>query len=161
MKLYLKQKLFSWGDKFHLYDENGDVSYTVEGEVFTLAKKLHVLDVLQNEAAYIHQEFWSFLPRFYITKPDGEEYEVVKEFTFLHPCYTVSGLNWTVEGDFWAHDYEVIENGRTVVDVSKAWFSWGDAYEIDIDDSVDEITALCVVLVIDAVLAAEAAAAAS
>ena len=66
-----------------------------------------------------------------------------------------------MEGDFWAHDYEVIENGRTVVDVSKAWFSWGDAYEIDIDDSVDEITALCVVLVIDAVIAAEAAAAAS
>ncbi|MBR3150633.1 MAG: LURP-one-related family protein [Erysipelotrichaceae bacterium] len=161
MKLYLKQKVFSWGDKFHLYDENGETCYTVEGEVFTLGKKLHVYDVLENEAAYIHQEVWSFLPRFYIERPDGDKYEVIKEFTFLHPCYTVSGLNWTVEGDFWAHDYNVIENGRVVVDVSKVWFTWGDLYEINIDDSVDEVTALCVVLVIDAVLAQEAAAAAA
>ena len=39
MKLYLKQKVFSIGDKFFIYDENGEEKYRVEGEFFPLAKK--------------------------------------------------------------------------------------------------------------------------
>ena len=31
-------------------------------------------------------------------------------------------------------------------------FSWGDTYEIDIADGIDEVMALCVVLIIDAVI---------
>lgn len=41
MKLYIKQKVFSIGAKFHITDENGENRYRVEGEVFTLGKKLH------------------------------------------------------------------------------------------------------------------------
>ena len=32
------------------------------------------------------------------------------------------------------------------------WFAWGDTYEIDIADGVDEVMALSVVLIIDAVI---------
>ncbi len=39
--------------------------------------------------------------------------------------------------------------------------SWGDSYEIDVKDPLDEVNALAVVLAIDAVLAAQAAAAAA
>ena len=158
MKLYLKQKVFSWGDKFHLYDENEDICYSVEGEIFSFGKKLHVYDVLDNEAAYIRQEVLTLLPCYHIERPDGSDYEVVKEFSFLQPYYTVSDLDWEVSGDFWAHDYQIYEAGQLIVDVSKAWFTWGDVYEIDINDTVDEVNALCVVLVIDAVLEAQAAA---
>ena len=31
-------------------------------------------------------------------------------------------------------------------------FSWGDTYEIDISDDADEVMAICVVLIIDAVI---------
>ena len=41
---------------------------------------------------------------------------------------------------------------RTVATVSKEWFTWGDTYEISVDDSVEPILALAVVLVIDACL---------
>ena len=42
MKLYIKQKVFSRGDKFRIYDENENDKYYVEGEVLTLGKKLHL-----------------------------------------------------------------------------------------------------------------------
>ena len=45
MKLYIKQKVFSWGAKFNITDENGEERYSVAGEVFTLAKKLHIYDL--------------------------------------------------------------------------------------------------------------------
>ena len=54
MKLYIKQKVFSWGDKFRIYDEYENDKYYVEGEVFTFGKKLHLYSKLGNEIAYIH-----------------------------------------------------------------------------------------------------------
>ena len=34
MKLYLKQKVFSWRDRFCAKDENASDRYFVEGEIF-------------------------------------------------------------------------------------------------------------------------------
>ena len=44
MKLYIKEKVFSWGDKFTVKDAYGEDKYIVEGEVFSWGKKLHVYD---------------------------------------------------------------------------------------------------------------------
>ena len=88
-------------------------------------------------------------------KINGEEIaEVVREFTFFRPKYRIDGLGWRVEGDVFDHDYWLTDaNGDIITTVRKAWFTWGDTYEIDIADSVDPVIALSVVLIIDAVLA--------
>jgi len=61
-------------------------------------------------------------------------------------------LGWTVKGDFWAHEYQICAGSSVIATISKQWFTWGDTYEIDIDDNVDEVMALSVVLIIDAVI---------
>jgi len=152
MKLFIKQKVFSWGDKFHVYDENQNDLLYVEGEVFTFGKKLHVYDAGGNELAFVHQKVWSFLPRYFISRNGVDIAEVVKQFTFFRQEYSVNGPGWTVDGDFWAHEYEITSDGRSVASISKRWFTWGDTYEIDIADGADVVLALCVVLIIDAVL---------
>ena len=154
MSLYLKQKVFSWGDKFTVYDENGNDKYYVKGEVFTLGKKLHVYDLAGNELCFIHQKVWSFLPRYYISRNGADVAEVVKKITFLRQSYIVDGFGWSVEGDFLAHDYEISSNRGTVASISKQWFTFGDAYEIRTSRDVDELDVLAVVLIIDACLAA-------
>ena len=53
MKLYIKEKVFSWGDKFTVKDENGNDKYLVQGEVFSWGKKLHVYDSVGREVAFI------------------------------------------------------------------------------------------------------------
>ena len=155
MDLYMKQKVFSWGDKFSIYDEAGNEVYYVEGEVFSFGKKLRLYDMVGNELAYIEQKVLSWLPKYYI-KVNGETIaEVVKEFTFFHPEYTVNGPGWSVHGDFFDHDYEVVDGDRVIASVSKEWFTLGDAYEISFGANVDEIAALSVVLVIDACIDAQ------
>ena len=155
MKLYLKQKFFSFGDKFFVYDQNGEERYRVEGQIFSFGKKLHVYDRNDREVAFIRQKVVSFLPRYYIERNGVEIAEVVKKLTFFHPRYEIAGLGWEVEGDFFDHDYSITENGHTVVTVSKEWFTFGDAYEINIFPEADEVSALAAVLVIDACLASE------
>ena len=154
MKLYLKQKVFSWGDKFSVYDENGTPRYQVRGEVFTFGKKLHLCNLQDEELAFIHQKVFSFLPKYYISRNGTDVAAVVKHFTFFKQEYSVEGLGWQVHGNFWDHAYEVMDGDRTVASVAKRWFSWGDTYEILIPDGMDEIMALAVVLVIDACIEA-------
>ena len=71
MKLYIKQKVFSWGDKFTVKDVNGEDRYFVEGEIFSWGKKLHVYDMCGNEVAFIQQKLFSFLPRYFVYVGDA------------------------------------------------------------------------------------------
>lgn len=155
MNLYIKQHVFTWGDKFSIYDEAGNVKYYVEGEIFSWGKKLHLYDVQGNELAFIEQEVLTFLPKYHISKNGVDIAEVVKEFTFFKHEYSVNGLGWQVHGDFWDHEYEITDGGNVIAAVSKEWMTWGDSYEIRFGTGADEVTALAVVLVIDACIEAE------
>lgn len=154
MKLYIKQKVFSWKDRFTVYDEAGRDKYYVEGEVFSWGKKLHVYNTTGREVAFIHQEVWSFLPRYYVSVNGEQIAEIVKEFSFLFPRYRIDGLDWRIDGRFMEHDYEITKAGQSIVTITKEWMTWGDSYELSIANPNDEIMALAVVLTIDCVLAA-------
>ena len=161
MKLYIKEKVFTWGDQFTVKDERGNDKYVVEGEVFSWGKKLHVYDMIGREVAAIRQEVWSFLPRYYVFCGDRQVAEIKKEFTFFFPKYRIDGLGWEINGSFMAHEYEITQSGRTIVSISKEWMTWGDSYELNITNPSDEIVALAVVLTIDCVMEAAATAASS
>lgn len=154
MKLYIKQRVFSWKDKFSVFDENENLQYFAESEIFTFGKKLHLFDACGMQVSFISETVTFFMPRFSIIRNGEEVAEVVREFTFFRPKYRIDGLGWRVEGDVFDHDYWLTDaNGDIITTVRKAWFTWGDTYEIDIADGVDPVIALSVVLIIDAVLA--------
>ncbi|MCE5234439.1 MAG: LURP-one-related family protein [Clostridiaceae bacterium] len=154
MKLYMKQKVFSWADRFTVKDAFGNDCYYVQGKLFSWGKQLFVYDAASGaEAAFIKQKVFSFLPRYEVYVGGAQVLEIVKEFTFLRPRYTISGKNWDVQGDFFAHEYSVTQNGAPVVAIAKEWLSWGDTYAIDIASPADEIAALATVLAIDCAVA--------
>lgn len=161
MKLYIKEKVFSWGDKFTVKDVAGNDKYIVEGEVFSWGKKLHVYDMYGSEVAFIKQKLWTWLPKYAVFCGEQQVAEIKKEFTFLFPKYSIEGLAWEIDGKFMAHDFEITQGGRRIVTITKEWMTWGDSYELDIADPADEIVALAVVLTIDCVMEASSAAASS
>jgi uncharacterized protein YxjI len=160
-QLYIRQKVFSWKDRFSVKDADGIDRYTAEGELWSLGKKLHVNNMAGEEVAYIQQKVWSFKPRFFVFISGIQTAEVVREITLLRPKYTIHGLDWDCRGDITGHDYEIWHGGDMIVRIHKVWFTWGDSYELDIPDSRNEILALSVVLAIDAVISQARAASAS
>lgn len=150
MKLYIKQKVFSWRDRFTVRDHDGKDRFYVEGEIFSWGKKLHVYDMGGSEAAYIQQRLFTFLPKYQIFVGGGQVAEVVKEFSFFRPRYTIEGPGWDVEGSITAHEYRITKNGADVAAISKEWLTWGDCYELDVANDRDTITVLAAVLCIDA-----------
>ena len=120
MKLYIKQKVFSWVDRFTVFDETGADKYHVEGEFFSWGKKLYVTDLTGHETAFIQQKVFSMMPRFFVYIDGVERAEIVKRLTFFYEKYEIEGLDWTIEGDFWAHEYRITQNGREVVSISRS-----------------------------------------
>jgi uncharacterized protein YxjI len=162
MNMYMKQKVFSWGDKFNIYDAEGGELYSVWGEVFSLGKKLHIEDMYGRELAYIRQKLVTFLPKFFISRDEHQVAEVVKKFTFLRHKYEIRGLEWVAEGNFWSHEFQIRSmDGHIVAEISKKWISWGDSYEISVTQGEDAVNVLAVVLVIDACIQMENDAASS
>ena len=154
MKLYIRQRIFSWGDKFDVVDEYGNSRYFVYGDVFTWGKKLHITDPWDREVYYISQPILLWMPTYELYRggKNGTYTGTVhKKFTLFFCRYTVDGLGWTVEGDFTDHEYEIKDGAdRTVATISKKWFTWGDSYEIAVADDTHELDALAVMLCIDA-----------
>lgn len=153
MKLYIKQKVFSFADKFTIKDEWNNDRYYVEGEIFTFGKKLHVYDANHREVIFIKQRIWSFLSKYEIYINGHFVTEIIKELSFLKSRYVLSHLDWRIEGDVWGHNYSIQQANRTIVTINKAWFTWGDSYEVNVLNHSDEQLAIGVVLAIDCVLA--------
>ena len=149
MRLLIKEKVFTFGDKFTVTDECGNDRYLVEGEIFSWGKKLHVCTPAGREVAYVEQQVFSFKPRYQVFVEGTLIGEVVREFSFFRPRYTVVGANWDVEGELWTHDYTVSRDGETIVTISKEWMTFGDTYVLDVRNPEDEICALALVLAID------------
>ena len=152
MKLYIREKVFSWGDRFFVKDAWGEDRYEVQGEVFTLGKRLHIYDMAGREVALIRQKLLSWMP-VYEVYVDGElRGSVRRAFTFLRPRYTVEELGWEIQGSFMAHDYEITRGAQRVATVQKEWMTWGDSYELDIADEGNALMVLAAVIVMDCVM---------
>lgn len=150
MKLLFKQRFFSWFDSYDIYDESGETLFTVEGRL-AWGHKLEVHGKNGEHIATLKERIFTFLPKFEIYIGDDYVGEIVKEFTFFKPSFSVDFMGWTVDGNLFEWDYEIISGERNIASVSKELFNWTDTYSIDIKNPADALGALLVVLAIDAV----------
>lgn len=151
MKLYMKQKVFSWSDRFFVKDEDEKDIYAVEGEFFTWGKKLHIYDMSGKEVAFIKQKLASMSPQ-YIVEINGQEVcSIVKKPSLLRPSYKVNGLSWLISGNAGEHEYSITHNDRTIMNLTKHFLTWGDSYELNIADEKNALVCLCIAIAIDSV----------
>ena len=87
MKYYVEQRLFSFFDKFDIYDENGDVAYYVEGSFLSFGKQFRIYDKHNNQVGYIEQKILTFLPQFEIYVDNIHIGTLVIELTFFNQNY--------------------------------------------------------------------------
>ena len=151
MKLLIKQRVFSWGDTYDIYDEAGNVKYMVKAEVFAFGHQLHVYDAFHNEIGQINQKLLTFLPQFEIQIGGRLCGTISKQFALFRPKYEIDFNGWRVEGDFLGWDYSARCGDYEVLSVSKELFNWSDTYVMNYCNPADEIPGLMLVLAIDAV----------
>ena len=160
LKLYIKQKVFSFVDDFAIKSEDGTDAYSAKGEFFTLGKKLNIYEgtdtTVLMPAARIEQRLMSFTTRFGIIVRGNHVTDMVRKVTFFTNDYKLEGLPWHLEGDFFAHEYSLMDGHNTIMQLSRKWFTWGDSYELDIDDNQDPLLCLSIALAVDCCLCVRA-----
>ncbi len=149
MKLIFKQKLFSWFDSYDIYDEAGNVLYTVKGQ-FSWGHCLKIFDCFGNEIATVKEKVLTWKPKFEMYL--GAYYIgcISKEITFFKPKFNIDCNGWHVEGSFWEWDYSIIGTaGNMIARITKE-FAFTDQYVIDVYNPEDALCALMLVIAIDA-----------
>lgn len=159
MRYVMKQKLFSWGDKFRIQNEAGQDMFLVNGRAFSLGNKLAFEDLEGNELAFIQQKLLSWGPTYEIYHA-GQLAAIVKKelFTFFRCRFMIDVPgpdDLEAEGSFTDMEYAFTRGNQTVALVSKKWFSWADTYGVDIADDQDDVLILASTVVIDMVCHAD------
>jgi uncharacterized protein YxjI len=149
----MKQKLFAFGDDFHIKDEAGNDVFFVDGKAFSFGDQLSFQDLGGNELAYIKQKLLSWGPTYEIYR-NGDLAAVVKKelFTFFNCRFSVDVPgpdDLEASGNFTDHEYAFTRSGDTVAQVSKEWFTWTDTYGVDVADGEDDVVILASTVVID------------
>jgi uncharacterized protein YxjI len=153
MRYIMKQKLFSFGDKFAIRNEKDEDVFFVNGEVFSLGHKLSFEDAQGNELLYISQKVLSFQPTYQLYRGGEHVATIQKElFTFFKCAFDIhidDKGDLSAEGDLSDHEYTFNRDGEAIAQVSKQWFSWADTYGVEIADGEDPLLILASTVVID------------
>ena len=154
MQLHIRQRIFSWTDRYDVQDETGEARYEVRSALFSLGHQIHVYhkraDEHQEEVGCIRQKLLTLMPAFQVEVNGQILGTVRREFTLFKPRYHVDYLGWDVEGDLMGWDYRVTKNGRQILSISKDVFRLSDTYTLTYADPSVEIPGLLLVLAIDA-----------
>lgn len=150
MKLLFKQRMFSWFDSYDVFDEFGNVVFTVKGEI-SWGHCLRIYDANGNELGLLKEKILTFLPKFEMYERGNYIGCISKELRLFTPAYDIDYNGWHVEGSFFEWDYQIYDGaGYQIADVSKELFNWTDTYSINVANPNDALCALMVVLAIDA-----------
>lgn len=154
MRFYIKQKVFSIKDKFKIMDEFQNAIYEVKGKIMSLSNRLELLDLSQNVLYKSHKRVLALMAQYTIFKPNGEEVAFIKRKFSLRPSFhlEILGKDMVIEGNYFAHAFDIIDDGRVVASIRKKIISWGDTYEIEINDQNHVELYLFVIIILDQVL---------
>ncbi|TWT06300.1 hypothetical protein FQV26_00355 [Planococcus sp. CPCC 101016] len=160
-QLYIKQRVFSLSGKFTVKDQEQNDVYYVEGSFMQIPKTFSIMNIKRDEVALITKKTFSFLPKFFVEVNGQERLTIKKEFSIFKARYTIDGTGIEIRGNWWDMNFQLLQHGEVIGQVSKVWFSWGDSYKVEILDEEMEAVVIAVVVAIDCVKADQAAAASS
>lgn len=156
-QLYIRQQVFSIGEKFTVYDQMEQAQYFVEGSFMQIPKNFTIYNRRNEEIAKITKKVFSWMPKFYVDIRRNPQIIIEKELTFFKAKYKILAKDITVDGNWWDMDFDIFQRGKPIARISKKWFTWGDTYEVNIlDESLEELI-ISLVIAIDCVKSDESA----
>jgi len=151
MKLYFRQKIFSWFDSYDVLDESGNVYFKVKGKL-AWGHKLVIYDACGNEIGKVKEKIVDILPHFDFYIGKTKVGTLKKKLTILKPKFAIdfAGRKWEIEGNWWEWDYSIKEGSTKLAVLSKRIFHLTDNYMLEVRNPEDALGVLMVVIAIDA-----------
>jgi len=150
MKLFIKQRAFSWFDNYKIFDEDGNPIYRIRGEL-SWGHCLRMYDTDDSEVCMVREKADTLLPKFemYI----GGTYIgcISKEPDVAKNVYTIDFNGWRIESDLMENDFQIYNGtGYQIASMTKEVLNPADTYQIKITSPQDELYVLMLMVAIDA-----------
>lgn len=142
MKYAIREKIFSLADRFAIADEDDNPRYEVVGKILSFGNKLDLYNISGDHELYIEQKIFKLLPEYTIYRGSETVAKIFKRFTIFKPKYSIESIygDFTIEGDVFAHEFNILKEGNIVAWISKRWISLSDTYMIDIVPEEDQLS---------------------
>jgi uncharacterized protein YxjI len=155
MKFYIKQKVFTFKDKFTVMDEQQNIKYEVKGKFMSIKNKLELTNQSGEILLRSERKVLSFMPTYFIFDSKNQEIAMVKRIFGFKPKFNLRILHndYYVDGSLFGHSFGIYDSHNNLVtSISKKIISWGDTYEIDVVDENNLELLLFMVIIIDQVV---------
>ena len=154
MELFMKEKLVSLHDIYHVYDLEGNERYQVKSKAVSITNQTSLLDMEGNELAHIHRKVISMHETHFI-EIDGKEVTEVRTKLFhpIHQEIDAPEIGWQIRGNLWDHDFSVLDSGENVrATVHRKWISLGEGYQVSIAAEEDVVLVLALIVTLERIL---------
>ncbi|MBN2300716.1 MAG: LURP-one-related family protein [Acholeplasmataceae bacterium] len=148
----MKQKVFSIKDRYKIFDEEQNVIFHCEGKLFSLSRKMKFIENSTDTILFhFRKKILSLFATYFLYDNEEKQIAVVKrKFSFTPKVEIESDFGvFTIEGNFYGHNFSILENGDEVANITKKWISWGDSYEMAIHDDSKTAFLLALIILID------------
>lgn len=155
MKFYIKQKVFTFKDQFRIMDETQNVQYEIKGKFMSIKNKLELTNPAGEMLLRSERKVFTFMPKYFIYNSKEQEIALIKRIFGFKPRFDLNILNkdYFVDGSLFGHSFAIYDEKKNMVaSISKKIISWGDTYEINIQDENNAELFLFVVIIIDQVV---------
>lgn len=160
-QLYMKQKMFSFNEKFSVTDSEGLACYNVHGSLFKLAKSFTIVDQENQEIGKVTKELFKWMPKFLVEVYGKNSFRIEKQLTFFKSKYQVFSNDIEIEGDILDKYFTVYQGSQKIAIINQKWLAMTSTYEMTIYDQEYEHFIVLLVAAIDFLKAEQAAAASS
>lgn len=137
MKLYIKQKLFSFKDKYQIFDADDNVLFDIDNKLINYGTNyLHINDKNQVEQFLIKRKYTFMIAKYEIYYSNNLFATVSQEIAYFTRKVSIESNygDFEIQGDLIGREYKITKSRQYFGSIHKKWNPWGDGFELDIPD---------------------------
>lgn len=153
MRYLIRQKFFSFADKYYINDAGGNPRFMVKGKFISIGKKFWICTTAGEEIYYIKQRLFRLFPTFTIYQNEQAVGTYKGKFAlFVKRAKVTSEFgDFKVKGNVFAWDFNFYAGENEVMTISKKILKVADTYTVDIAQGLNDPFMLALAVIVDAV----------
>lgn len=137
MKIYVKNKPFSWGGDSEVLDENQQDVYKVKGKLISPTQKKKIYDMQGKLLYVVRNKFWTFFcKKTMIFDANKKKIATIKKGDFsANADYEIDHISdvMRIEGKFFGSTSKIIKNEQEIATLTKDFSIGKDCFTLETD----------------------------
>ena len=138
MKVYIKNKFWSWGGGSSVVNENKEDVFKVKGKVFSITRKKYLCDLDGNRLYTIRNKWFNwFIHKAFIYDSDNNKIATVKDKWFnIKNEYFIEDYKdeIKIDGQFFSLSSTILKNGEPIGTIRRRITFINDAFELEANE---------------------------